>query len=56
MPELPEVETLRRVLVPLVEGKVLTKIRFFPNLHSRSLVFETTQSGFETTTRPFMKR
>ena len=29
MPELPEVETLRRVLVPLVEGKVLTKIRFF---------------------------
>ncbi len=29
MPELPEVETLRRALVPLVEGKVLKKIRFF---------------------------
>lgn len=29
MPELPEVETLRRALVPLVEGKTLREIRFF---------------------------
>ena len=29
MPELPEVETLRRALVPLVEGKTLKEIRFF---------------------------
>ncbi len=29
MPELPEVETLRRALIPLVEGKTLKEIRFF---------------------------
>ncbi len=29
MPELPEVETLKRALVPIVEGKTLSEIRFF---------------------------
>ena len=31
MPELPEVETLRRALVPLVEGKTLKEFRFYRN-------------------------
>ncbi len=29
MPELPEVETLRRALLPLVKNKLLTGIKFF---------------------------
>ena len=29
MPELPEVETLRRALLPLVKNKVCTEIKFF---------------------------
>jgi len=29
LPELPEVETLRRALIPLVEGKTLSGIKFF---------------------------
>ena len=29
MPELPEVETLRRALLPLVKNKVLTGMKFF---------------------------
>ena len=29
MPELPEVEVTRRALAPALEGKTLTKVRFY---------------------------
>ena len=40
MPELPEVETIRRQLVPLVEGRTLTRIEILDPRWSRPLAPE----------------